>query len=60
MVQWLGLGTFTRPTAKGPGSTPGGGTKIPQATQCSQKKKKKERKENGPKNGDNSPKNIDI
>ena len=30
VVQWLGLGTFT---AKGPGSVPGRGTKIPQAMQ---------------------------
>ena len=29
MVQWLGLHAFT---AKGPGSIPGQGTKIPQAT----------------------------
>ena len=37
VVQWLGLGTFT---AVGSGSIPGRGTKIPQAVQCSQKKKK--------------------
>ena len=36
VVQWLGLCTFT---AKGPGSVPGRGTKIPQAMQHSQKKK---------------------
>ena len=36
--QWLGLGALT---AEGPGSIPGRGTKIPQATRCSQKKKKK-------------------
>ena len=41
MVQWLGLGAFT---VVGPGSVPGRGTKIPEATQCGQKKKK-ERKE---------------
>ena len=33
-IQRLGLRTFT---AKGMGSVPDGGTKIPQATQCSQK-----------------------
>ena len=38
-VQWLGLHTFT---AKGPGSTPGGGHKILQATRYSQKKKTKQ------------------
>ena len=37
MVQWLGHGTFT---AKGLGSGPGQGTKIPQTTQPSQKKKR--------------------
>ena len=36
-VQWLGLCAFI---AEGPGSIPGQGTKIPQAVQCSQKKKK--------------------
>ena len=36
-VQWLGLCDFT---AKGSGSIPGWGTKIPQAVRCSQKKKK--------------------
>ena len=36
-VQWLGLWTFT---AKGPGLILGWGNKIPQATQCSQKRKK--------------------
>ena len=35
MVQWLGL---QAPTAGVMGSIPGPGTKIPQATQCSQKK----------------------
>ena len=39
MVQWLGHGAFT---AKGLGSGPGQGTKIPQTTQPGQKKKKKE------------------
>ena len=38
VVQWLGLCAFT---AEGPGSVSGQGTKIPQATQHSQKKKKK-------------------
>ena len=38
MVQWSGLCTFT---AKGPGSIPGQGTKVPQATGRGQKKKKK-------------------
>ena len=37
-VQWLGLHALT---AKGPGSIPGWGMKIPQATRHSQKKKKK-------------------
>ena len=37
MVQWLGLCTFT---AEGTGSVPARGTKIPQAVQHSQKKKK--------------------
>ena len=37
-VQWLGLRALT---AEGLGSIPGRGTKIPQATQGSQKKKKK-------------------
>ena len=36
-VQWLGLGAFT---AEDPDSTPGWGTKIPQATWHGQKKKK--------------------
>ena len=36
VVQWLGLCAFT---AKGPGSTPGQGTKILQAVQCGQNKK---------------------
>ena len=35
-VQWLGLCAFT---ARGLGSIPGWGTKIPQAMQRSQKKK---------------------
>ena len=38
MAQWLGLCTFT---AEGPGSIPGLGTKIPQATWCGKKEKKK-------------------
>ena len=38
-VQWLGLGTFIL----GPGSVPGGGTKIPQTAQHDQEKKKKQR-----------------
>ena len=38
MVQWLGLGTFTAMVL---GSIPGQGTKIPQASQSSQKRKKK-------------------
>ena len=43
-VQWLGLRAFP---VKGEGSIPGQGSKIPQATWCSQKKKKKrEKKEN--------------
>ena len=37
-VQWLGFCAFT---AKGPGSIPGRGAKIPQATQRVQKKKKR-------------------
>ena len=37
MIQWLGLGAFT---AEGPGSIPGQGTKIPQATWRGQKKKR--------------------
>ena len=37
VVQWLGLGAFT---AKGLDSIPGQGTKIPQASLCSQIKKK--------------------
>ena len=36
VVQWLGLGAFT---AMGPGSTPGQGTKVPQAARRSQKTK---------------------
>ena len=36
-VQWLGLHTFM---AEGAGSTPGQGTKIPQASQCGQNNKK--------------------
>ena len=35
-VPWFGLQAFN---ANGPGSVPAGGTKIPQVTQCSQKKK---------------------
>ena len=38
MVQGLGLHTLT---AKGPGSVPSGGTKIPQATECGHNKKEK-------------------
>ena len=39
MVQWLGLRAFTVAfTAKGTGSISGWGTKIPQATRCSQKR----------------------
>ena len=41
MVQWSGLSTFT---AEGPGSIPGWGIKIPQATYFGQKKKKKKGK----------------
>ena len=37
MVHWLGLSTFF---AKGPGSIPGWGTKIPQAVQSGKEKKK--------------------
>ena len=45
VVQWLGLRAFT---AEGPGSIPDRGTKILQATQCSQKKrKKKENRQEG-------------
>ena len=40
MVQWLGLHAVT---TKGPGSIPGWGTKIPQASQWG----KKETKEGG-------------
>ena len=40
VVQWLGLCTFT---AKGPGSIPGWGTKIPQAMRCGQRKKKNQK-----------------
>lgn len=32
-VQWLGHSTFT---PEGPGSIPGGGTKIPHGAQCGQ------------------------
>ena len=35
-VQWFGFQAFS---ASGPGSVPVGGTKIPQVTRCSQKKK---------------------
>ena len=38
MVQWLGLHAFA---AKGAGLYPGWGTKIPLATLCGQKKKKR-------------------
>ena len=37
VVQWLGLSALT---ARGPGSISGWGTKIPQATQHGQKKKR--------------------
>ena len=37
-AQWLALGTFA---AVSPGSTPGWGTKMPQATQSGPKKEKK-------------------
>ena len=37
VVQWLG---FHASTAGGAGSVPGGGTKMPHATQCSQEIKK--------------------
>ena len=45
-VQWLELGTFT---AKGPGSIPGWGTKVPQAVQHGQKNinKQKDNSQNG-------------
>ena len=39
VVQWLGLHAFT---AEGAGSIPGRGTKIPQASQHGQKKKKRD------------------
>ena len=39
MVQWLGPGAFT---AGGPGSIPGQGTKIPQATRHDQQQKQKD------------------
>ena len=42
-VQWLGLRALT---AKGLGSVPGPGIKIPQATRRGQKKKKKSLKKN--------------
>ena len=38
VVQWLG---FHALSAKGPGSIPGRGSKIPQAMRCGQKKEKK-------------------
>ena len=41
MIQWLGVHVST---ARGMGSIPGQGSKIPQATQCSQKERKKEMK----------------
>ena len=40
MIQWLGLVAFT---VEGLGSIPGQRMKIPQATQCGQKKEKRER-----------------
>jgi len=42
MVQCLGLGTLT---AKGPGSVPDQGTKIPQAMQYGQTNKTKPKKD---------------
>ena len=41
MVQWLGLCSST---AEGPGLFPDWGAKIPEASQCSQKKKKRPNK----------------
>ena len=41
VAQWLELRAFT---AEGAGSIPGRGTKVPQATQCSQKTKNKKQK----------------
>ena len=41
-VEWLRLSTFT---VKGPGSSPGQETKIPQSVQHSQKKKKKKERD---------------
>ena len=41
VVQWVGLHVST---AGGPGSIPGGGTKILQAARHSQKKKKRKKK----------------
>ena len=41
-VQWLGLWAFT---AEGPGLIPGRGTKIPRASYCAKKKKRKETKQ---------------
>ena len=41
-VQWLRLCTYN---AGGAGSIPGRGTRIPHATWCSQKKKKKKKLE---------------
>ena len=43
VVQWLGLHALT---AKGPGSIPGQGTKIPRAVRCGQKKEKKKKRKN--------------
>ena len=40
VADWLGLGAFT---AKGMGSIPGQGTKIPQAGQCSQKQQQQQK-----------------
>ena len=40
VVQWLGLSAFI---AVAVGSIPGSGTKIPQATQCSWKRKRKKK-----------------
>ena len=42
-VQWLRLGAFN---AAGPGSIPGWGANIPQASWCGQKKPKQNKKKN--------------
>ena len=46
VFQWLGLWAFT---AKGLGSVPGWGTKIPQATKCGKKKKNTQKNTKNPK-----------